>query len=849
MKQKRNRVTKNNKKVSSSNIKDVSTFKNKEPEKDRSEIFEEVDLSIRDLDKASEIDKYEPTEAEYQSDSNNMVEEVEEKPKEVPKKHKDKPKKSKDVTKFPRLKKILMAIWYVVRFLIVLPLRVFEVLFDIIYHSLNLIFLVVILLALLGTYMFSDIYPMYQEAADTAYTSLANIKDTDFRKLSDTEVYDKDGELIGTINAGHYQYVDITDVSEYVQYGYIATEDKRFMEHCGVDFQSLVRAGLSLVRNGGEITQGGSTITQQVVKNNVINNEKSYKRKLIEFMVAPKIEQKYSKADIMEFYVNTCFYGNGCYGIESASQYYFGKHNTDLTLAEAAMLCGVSNAPSEYNPEDHFDKATQKKEQVLKNMLNEGYITKDEYTLALGQPINLILDDGNDTVSENYMMSYAIRSTAIQMMKDEGFTFQYVFNSKQGEEDYNESFTKALAEKTDLIRAGGYKIYTSFDTDLQSKLQEAIDSNLEGYTELQDNGKYAMQGAAVCIDNTTGYVVAMVGGRGEDDIFNRAYLAERQPGSTIKPLLVYAPSINEGVVNPSTLYTDKEIHYTTPDGKDYSPMNSGGGYRGNVKIREALARSINTVACQLYQNTKPSIALEYLENMKFSSLSYQDVDVMSLCLGGFTNGTRVVDMARGYATIAMGGQYSDRTCIVKVEHEKQGVIYEDKTKKGNLTEVFTADTAFMIQDMMQGTLEESYGTATSIRNRNMIVAGKTGTTNSNKDAWFCGFTKYYTCAVWMGYDTPREMYGMYGGRVPARIFSDFMSGIDKNLEYADFDKPDTVTLRRVDYKGNYSDEDIDVSYSDGDRWYSKRSYGQEWYSYLNEDKYKAKQEEILSDTP
>ena len=337
------------------------------------------------------------------------------------------------------------------------------------------------------------------------------------------------------------------------------------------------------------------------------------------------------------------------------------------------------------------------------------------------------------------------------------------------------------------MRAGGFKIYTSFDPKLQKKLQDSVDSSLAGYTEKQKNKKYALQGSAVCVDNETGYIVALVGGRGDEDEFNRAFLAKRQPGSSIKPLLVYAPSINEGVVTPSTIYTDKKVYAIDGDPSSYSPTNSGGGYRGDMTIREALARSINTIAFQLYKDTTPQISMKYLSDMKFSTLTYSDTTALSLCLGGFTDGVRVVDLAKGYSTLLMQGKYSSRTCIRHMEHETKGTIIAERDLEDTQTEVFTEDTAFMMCDIMQGTLSEGYGTAHSIYNSKMVAGGKTGTTSSNKDAWFSGFTKYYTCSVWVGYDSPRVMSGMYGGTVPARIWSKFMTGIDKNMTKADFE--------------------------------------------------------------
>ena len=751
--------------------------------------------------------------------------------------------------------------WKLIINIVLFPFRVVEFIFKIFWGSLNILFLIAAIGCFAGIFVFAKVYPMYQEASTTAYEKLAKIQDSDFRMFQNTMIYDKNGKILGEIDAGDYHYIDIKEVSDWVQKGYMAAEDKRFMQHIGIDLQSIARAALSIVRHSGEVTQGGSTITQQVIKNNVLSQEQTYSRKLVEILIAPKLEQMYSKTKIMEFYVNT--------------NYYFGKSCKDLNIAEAAMLCGVSNGPNSYNPVASMKLARQRMKYVLKRMLDDEYITKKQYKKALKTKIKIkaALDEYDN---DNYMISYALYCTALELMKEDGFEFQYLFDSAADEEAYQEKYQSAYTEKASLIRAGGYSIYTSFDTKLQKKLQSSVDNQLASYTEKTEDGRFALQGAAVCIDNRTGYVVAMVGGRGDNDEFNRAFLARRQPGSSIKPLLVYAPAVNDGVVNPSTIYTDKPVYAIDGDTSSYSPRNSGGGYRGDMKVREALARSINTIAYQIYRDTGKAEALSYLDAMKFSTLTYADTTAESLCLGGFTEGVRIVDLAKGYATLPMNGQYSDRTCITKIDHETLDVLYEEKSLADSEKEVFTPDTAYMVTDMMEGTFNESYGTAAKKRNPSMIVAGKTGTTSSSKDVWFSGFSKYYTCSVWVGYDTPRAMSGQYGSGMPLGIWNEFMTGIKKNMTEADFDKPKTVSLRGV-RSGSYYGKDIalklgepttiknevtttdDKDEQDGvatstnsvqettitaTRYYYLRGSGTEWYSKLNEEAFSQKQHEI-----
>ena len=295
-------------------------------------------------------------------------------------------------------------IWKWIKTIIIFPFWLIETLFLFFYHILNILLIIFAVGVFAGVVIFTKVYPMYQEASSSAYEKLSKLEDSNFRMLEDTVIYDKNDKIIGKIDTGNYQYVKINQISDYIQKGYIAIEDKRFMQHIGIDAQSLVRAGISLFRHNGEITQGGSTITQQVIKNNLLTQEQSFSRKLVEILIAPKIEQKYSKADIMEFYVNTNYYGNGCYGIETASQFYFGKSCEELTLGEAAMLCGVSNSPNNYNPIASMELATQKKTQVLNAMRKEGYITEKEYEKAQKQKIKVksMVDEYDN---DNYMIS------------------------------------------------------------------------------------------------------------------------------------------------------------------------------------------------------------------------------------------------------------------------------------------------------------------------------------------------------------------------------------------------------------------------------------------------------------
>ena len=633
--------------------------------------------------------------------------------------------------------------------------------------------------------IYAKVKPDLDYCRQIAYDKLAQMERQDFRMLSDTEIYDKDGQLIGLINAGHYEYVPISQISLNIQNAYIAQEDRRFKSHTGVDWIATTRAALALIKNRGVITQGGSTITQQVVKNTYLSQEKSFTRKVVEILLAPEVEKKFSKADIMEFYCNTNFYGNHCYGVQAASRYYFGKDAAELSVCDAAVLAGISNSPSAYDPVKNPAAAKEKRDSILESMYEVGYLTEDEYYSCLAQPLSVVQEEVEGT-DENYMSSYTIHCAALELMKLDNFDFQYIFDDKEDYTAYMERYQTLYNEKNEQIRAGGYRIYTSLDPGLQSLLQAQIDNGLSSYTELQDNGKYALQGAGVIVDNQSNYVVAIVGGRGEDDPFNRAYLSARQPGSTIKPLIDYAPAFDTGEYYPARLVDDHKWE----DG----PSNSGGSYHGEVTVREALNRSLNTVAWQILSDIGINFGLEYLGRMNFQRLTYIDNNIPSLSIGGFTNGLRVVDMAKGYSTLANNGVYNDRTCIVRIEHEQQGDL--TRNSKPQAQQIYQEDTAYMITDILKGTLTEPFGTGRGLSLAgNMPAAGKTGTTNSSKDTWFCGYTRYYTAAIWVGYDIPRAMPGIFGSTYAGRIWKRTMDELHAGKEPWDWEQPSTVEMR------------------------------------------------------
>ncbi len=689
------------------------------------------------------------------------------------------------------------------------------ILFSIVGTVLRVLALAFTICIIAGICIYVKVLPVFTEVREEVFDKMVNLDEDDFTMKEDTLIYDSKGNAVGSVNAGRFKQVSINEISPYIYNGYIAVEDKRFKTHGGVDVVATLRAGITLLKNHMQITQGGSTITQQIIKNNLLTQDKSYTRKMAEIMLAPAVEAKFTKAQIMEYYCNTSYYGYRCYGIGAASRYYFKKEAAELKPHEAALLISLSNNPSAYDPVNHPEDSLRKRNKVLETMYEEGVITEKQYEKAVKKKLK-VKQYSEELENESYVVSYAIHCAANALMEQDNFGYKYLFKDKSEYKKYREKYSKVYNEKCEDIRSGGYKIYTSINMKKQKKLQESVDSGLAYSTETDsETGKYALQGAAVCVNNESNYVVAIVGGRGKDDEFNRAYLSARQSGSAIKPLLDYTPGFESGIFAPSTVVNDHQF--------ENGPSNAGDVYYGDVSIREAVARSLNTVAWQVFEEITPEYGMSYLEKLRFRNLSYIDNGNLSLSLGGFTEGVRVVDMAKSYSTLANNGSYSNRTCIKKIETAADGIIYENSNEK---TQAFTEDAAWMMTDVLKDVLSEDYGTGHSLQlDGGHIGAGKTGTTNSNKDVWFCGYTKYYTTVIWAGYDTPREMPGITGASLPGVIWKDYMDKIHTELEPADFTIPGTISLAEYDDDGRRIEGTSIVPDQ-----YEQRPYGMDYFS-------------------
>jgi penicillin-binding protein 1A len=633
-----------------------------------------------------------------------------------------------------------------------------------------------------------------ESARNDALVKESTINDTTFKRAGSTIILDKDNQRIAKISLNTYKYLSLSEVSDYVLQGYIAVEDKNFLSEGGIDYKATIKAALLYLKNGGKATVGGSTLTQQVAKNVLLSQDRTLARKLTEIFLAFELAKRYTKSQILEFYVNNCYYGEGCYGIESAAQYFFSKPAAELTLAEAATLCGISNNPALFNPLVNPEKTTLRRNLILNDMLEQTKITQRQYVEAENSVLKLTLQKPV-TTPENYMTSYAIDCTTRALMEQDGFKFQYLFKTDAERKNYVTKYKEAYFQHDKQIRSGGYTIHTALDVSKQALLQSALDNGLSDFTDINPaNKKYSMQGAAVSIDNKTGYVVAIVGGRGDTDIFNRAFLSFRQPGSSIKPVLDYAPAFDLGY-HPLSKITDQFI----PNG----PKNEENTFYGPVTIRWATEMSLNTVAYQVLTNIKPSTGLAYLGNMQYAGIYPEDNNAVA-SIGGFTEGVSPVEQAGGYHALVNGGYYTQPSCVTSVDYLEQNTIYQNN-QAGK--QVYSPEAAYMMTDILKGVISTDYGTGHNLRIPGQIVAGKTGTTEESKDGWFCGYSAYYTTVVWSGYDTPAAVDNLFGSSYPGHIWLDYMTKIHEDLPELDFPKPPGIVFKNIDEQNNPTDID------------------------------------------
>ncbi len=617
-----------------------------------------------------------------------------------------------------------------------------------------------------------DILQMQKDAKEL----VANSTEETFRQSETSLVYDSNGKILSVLKGEKDSYyIALDEIPLEVQDAMISTEDRKFYKHKGIDIEGIARAAYMLVKNKG-ITQGGSTITQQLVKIIFLTQEKTWERKIKEMFCALEMEKKYTKEQILEFYLNNIYFANGYYGIEAAAKGYFNKSCKELELSELVFLCAIPNNPSLYDPLINFDKTIEHRNLMLDQMLEEKKISNTQYSDAINGTIKL--EQGKSVKQRNYVETYVQHCATEALMQNQGFQFRNTFKGEADQAAYEADYNAIYAECNASLYSGGYRIYTSINKKKQKLLQDAVDETLTNFTTKSEEGVYEFQGAATCIDNNTGRVVAIVGGRTQKKLgytLNRAFQSYRQPGSSFKPIAVYAPALERGYT-PDTIVVDEPLK-----GKD-APKNSNGTYKGVVTLRYALENSINTIAWKMFDELTPKTGLSYPLKMGFRNIVPTDY-IPAASLGGLTNGTNTLEMAGAYTTLVNDGVYRQPTCIKKITDADGNLVVSGKREKVN---VYKKNAARMMVDMMQGVLTKGTGRGLSLSN--MPAGAKTGTTNDGKDGWFCGFTPYYTTCVWVGYDIPRTLEELYGATYPGTIWNVFMEQIHQGKEYKEFEE-------------------------------------------------------------
>lgn len=610
-------------------------------------------------------------------------------------------------------------------------------------------------------------------------------------------IYDIEGNVLAELSGDeNRKIIKLDDMAKYLPKAYVAIEDERFESHSGVDYKRTLGAIATYITHRGSSSYGGSTITQQLVKNMTDAREKSgvegITRKIKEWAKAFKIEKMLSKNQILELYLNVIFVGDKNYGVEMGAQYYFNKNAKDLSLAECAFLAGINNRPNYYNPygktvygkdETKTKEINNRTKTVLGKMLELKYIEQEEYDKAVAK-----VDKGlkfKKGTQNSMIYSYHTDATIAQVIKD-------FMNEKGWTEEYAKTY----------VYGGGLKIYSTQDAEVQKKMEKVMADNASTYQissrkTKDSNGKYVKsQSAMVVIDNETGYVAGVVGGLGEKTEsrgFNRATQGTRSTGSSIKPIADLLPGVQEGLVTAATRYLDYKTDFE--NGK-YTPKNDGYKYSGNISVRAATAISHNVPFVKIMAEVTNPVSTSYLKKMGITSLDDEKDTGLALAIGGLTNGISPLEMAGAYATIANDGVYRTPLFYTKIVDSDGNTVLEPKQET---REVCSKQTAYVLKDILTSVIEGAqghYGTASYCSISGMDVACKTGTSNANKDRWLCGLTNYYTAATWYGYDVEEEVK-IYGTNPAGRIWSAVMKSLHTDKKNSRFEKPSGIVYASV----------------------------------------------------
>ena len=679
-----------------------------------------------------------------------------------------------------------------------------------------------------------------------------------------TTIVDSEGNPIQSLvgKDANREYVTLDKIPENLQNAFIAIEDERFRKHNGVDTQGVLRALTIGIKNKGDFTQGASTITQQLLKNQVFEGGEEntlfekIKRKLQEQFLALQTEKKYSKNQILEYYLNTINLGQNTLGVQAASKRYFNKNVSDLTLSECAVLAGITQNPSAYNPISHPAKNSQKRTTVLTYMKNQGYISSKEYTDTLRDPVyDRIQKVNKQTFSSSSITSYftdalieqviqdlkakcgytetqaynalysrgltiystqdkSMQKTVDSMMNNKKYypansryelTYQLIVTHKDGTQvTYSFSdMKKWFKSRRKKVISGLYKKKSTARKQIKQFRAAMLTKNDTVQSETIDL-VIEPQSSFVVIDQHTGAVKALVGGRGDKNAsrtLNRATDSVRQPGSTFKILSTYLPALDTAGMTLATVQDDALYYY--PGTKRKVKNWYGNSYRGLTSLREAMAQSMNVIAVKTLNDVSPKIGYDYLLNLGFTSLvdSYTDstgkvfTDIaLPMALGGLTKGVTNLELTSAFASIANGGVYNKPSLYTKVLDHDGNVLIDNSNPESHT--VIKDTTAALLTNAMQDVVTKR--TATDAQLNNMPASGKSGTTSDNRDFWFEGFTPYYTCGIWMGYDGNQEMSeGSWNYHF--KIWAKIMNRIDEalGLTYKDFAMPGSLVQKSV----------------------------------------------------
>lgn len=575
--------------------------------------------------------------------------------------------------------------------------------------------------------------------------------------FSSVKIYDAKGRLITRLLPDHREMVRIDQIPVHLQNALVAVEDHRFYSHHGVD---ILGVGRALVRNviKGRVVEGGSTITQQLVKNMLLSNEKTMSRKLKEGMLALEFEQKYSKKQILEMYFNYVYFGQGVWGVQQAARLYFDKNVSELSLVECTVLAGIPKSPNNFNPFSDRTGAKKRRNLILAKMVEHGYLKQKGSAIASRMPL-LVADPPKRTYFSEYIR-------------------QKLFD-RFGE---------------NIIHAGGYKVYTTLDLDLQRLAEQILADGLkraEGKKPKIGSAE-SLQGAFLAIDPNNGHIKALVGGRDfKTSPYNRVFYARRQPGSSFKPI-IYAAALEKGFP-VSSVWNDEPLSYNIGEDevKVWKPSNFNDVHFGQQSLREALAYSNNLITIKLLESIGVGSVQDMAERLGIKSRLRPD---LSLALG--TSEVSLQELVYAYATLANSGLLPGPLSILKIVDRKNNVVFEGAP---SVSQAISPEVAYVVTDMLMGAVD--YGTGKNVRRYGFkeVCAGKTGTTNDCNDAWFIGYTPEIVAGFWVGYDRPRSIgQALTGGAVCAPMWAEFMYEAAFHIPFTPFIMPETLIMQKID---------------------------------------------------